>query len=376
MNSFFLSSSDQKTIVRKIFRTILVSLLLYITSQCLQFAISKFEAGSFSMKSMSSHENQILNCKIHPHDITETLESVGGLSEIKNEIRMQVLLPLSRPSLFFNPESSIMRPPKGILLHGPPGTGKTMLAKAIAKEAGCPFLSISLSTLEDKFFGETSKLIKALFSVARKIQPCIIFFDEIDGMIRKRNEFDQSHVYGMKTEFLSQVDGINSSQTDSVIMIACTNCVESLDPAVKRRLPHRYFVDVPTKKELEEIFSLHIKAAGQTIDKEDVAHMVEACRPGVTGSDMKSAVEEAARVHLMQAGSTEEFKTAILKSDVTTDELKVLLGCVTRDHFLEALKSMALLKKKKIRDDFFSKPSKEAQVIPKKSPAPQKTKEI
>ena len=359
----FFCKRDLKLMMKKLLRAVLMSIILYIASQIAQMLISKMESGNmFSSKNMSSYETQIMSCKIDAKDISETLDSIGGLSSIKNDIKMQILLPLSRPSIFFNQDVAIMKPPKGILLHGPPGTGKTMLAKAIAKEANCPFLSLSLSSLENKYYGETSKLLKATFSVARKIQPCILFFDEIDGMIRTRSDFDQSYVYGMKTEFLSQIDGISSSPQDSVIMIACTNCVDSLDPAVRRRLPHKYLVGLPTKDELKEIVALQIESAGETISKTDVSHMIDATRSGVTGSDLKNVVESAGRVHMMECAENERFQNAIKRPEVTASEIKCIIGSVTREHLLKAFVSMKFIDESKLKDDFFeSKESKESK---------------
>ena len=94
------------------------------------------------------------------------------------------------------------------IIQGPPGTGKTMLARAIAGEAQVPFFALTLATLESKWHGESVKLLEAAFRLARRVQPCILFFDEIDGMIRRRSGLDDSHVYAFKTQFLMHMDGV------------------------------------------------------------------------------------------------------------------------------------------------------------------------
>ena len=138
-----------------------------------------------------------------------------------------------------------LHPTKGMLFHGPPGTGKTMIARAIAAECNVPFVALTLASLENKYYGETSRLLRATFSLAKKLQPCILFFDEIDGLLRARTQSDQSCVYNLKTEMLNYMDGIAGAQNDAIFIIGCTNTVESLDPAVRRRLPRVYHVGLP-----------------------------------------------------------------------------------------------------------------------------------
>ena len=172
-------------------------------------------------KSLNTYERQIQDYIIKPESITDTLANVGGLNDIKEDIKSNLLLPLQYPHIFFS--SALLMPTRGILLYGPPGTGKTLLARAIAHEANVPFISLSLSSLENKYYGESSKLIQGAFSLARKIQPCIVFFDEIDGLLRKRTDIDQSATYGFKTELLTQIDGMSSKKNDSIFVIGTTN---------------------------------------------------------------------------------------------------------------------------------------------------------
>jgi SpoVK/Ycf46/Vps4 family AAA+-type ATPase len=225
---------------------------------------------------------------IRPESINERLDDIGGLKSVKEDIRAQVLVPLKHPDVFFG-EIESLHPPRGVLFYGPPGTGKTMLARAIAAEAGCPFVALSLSSLENKWFGETSKLLGATFSLARKLQPCVLFFDEIDGMIRTRGDNDMSAVYGFKTEFLSHMDGIQTNQQDAFIVIACTNCEKSLDPAIRRRLPQKYKIDYPDRNELKSILKVHLIKSG--LKQEAIDAFAETIRDGATGSDIHELVK-------------------------------------------------------------------------------------
>lgn len=117
-----------------------------------------------------------------------TFESIGGQSDLIGQLREAVLLPLLRPDLLLH--SKLLQPTRGILLHGPPGTGKTMLAKAIAKEAGCAFLNVSPSSMLSKWYGESQKRVSAIWSVAYKLEPALLFVDEIDCLFRERSKSD------------------------------------------------------------------------------------------------------------------------------------------------------------------------------------------
>jgi ATPase family AAA domain-containing protein 1 len=123
------------------------------------------------------YEDLIAQEAVNPAGIDVTFMDIGGLEEEEKRLRELVVLPFARPELFAR--GKLLRPPKGVLLYGPPGTGKTMLAKAIAKETKAVFLNISLSTLQDKWFGESQKLVRAVFTLAWKLQPAIVFIDEI-----------------------------------------------------------------------------------------------------------------------------------------------------------------------------------------------------
>jgi len=129
---------------------------------------------------------------------------IGGLDHIIASLRETVIYPLLYPNLFNN-SSILAGAPKGVLLFGPPGCGKTMLAKALAKESGATFINVAISVLTNKWFGESNKLVAGLFSLARKTQPCIIFIDEIDSFVRERTKGDHEATAMMKAEFMTYV---------------------------------------------------------------------------------------------------------------------------------------------------------------------------
>lgn len=129
---------------------------------------------------------------------------IGGLDPIISSLRESVIFPLVYPSLF-TASSSLLSAPKGVLLYGPPGCGKTMLAKALAKESGATFINIAVSVLTTKWYGESNKLVAGLFGLARKMQPSIIFIDEIDSFLRERGRSDHEATAMIKAEFMTYV---------------------------------------------------------------------------------------------------------------------------------------------------------------------------
>jgi SpoVK/Ycf46/Vps4 family AAA+-type ATPase len=203
---------------------------------------------------LDEYERIIANEVIHPDDIHVRFSDIGGLDPIISSLRESIIYPLLYPNLFTS-SSSLLGAPKGVLLYGPPGCGKTMLAKALAKESGATFINIAASVITNKWFGESNKLVAGLFSLARKTQPSIIFIDEIDSFLRERSKGDHEVTGMMKAEFMTLWDGLLSA-SDRILVLGATNRPTDIDSAILRRMPKRFAVGLPGIEQRLKILTL------------------------------------------------------------------------------------------------------------------------
>ncbi|CAI0548158.1 unnamed protein product, partial [Linum tenue] len=236
-------------------------------------------------------EKRLLADVIPPNDIGVTFDDIGALENVKDTLKELVMLPLQRPELFC--KGQLTKPCKGILLFGPPGTGKTMLAKAVATEAGANFINISMSSITSKWFGEGEKYVKAVFSLASKIAPSVVFVDEVDSMLgRRENPGEHEAMRKMKNEFMVNWDGLRTKDTERVLVLAATNRPFDLDEAVIRRLPRRLMVNLPDAPNRAKIMKVILakEDLSPTVDIDAVASMTD----GYSGSDLKNLCVTAA----------------------------------------------------------------------------------
>lgn len=280
---------------------------------------------------LTDYEMMIAAHLVHPEDISVTWEDIAGLGSLIQELRETVILPIQRKELFA--DSQLTQPPKGVLLHGPPGCGKTLIAKATAKEAGTRFINLDVSILTDKWYGESQKLASAVFTLAVKLQPCIVFIDEIDSLLRARNSADHEATAMMKAQFMSFWDGLITDASCTVIIMGATNRPQDLDRAILRRMPATFHIPMPSAAQRKQILKLILEnePVSDDVDIERVAK----CTDGFSGSDLRELCRNASvyrvrdymRNEIRGASSTsdgEEFHDAL--RPITMEDLTVSLN--------------------------------------------------
>lgn len=251
-------------------------------------------------------------------------QDVGGLEQVKQEIRESVQLPLKNPEIFV--EMGV-KPPSGVLLFGPPGTGKTLLAKAIANETSANFIAIKGPELNSKWFGETERAIREVFRKARMVAPCVIFFDEIDSMIRIRGSSNaEPWMDRMINQFLTEMDGLDKK--GQVIVVGATNRPELLDPAILRpgRFDRLIYVPTPDQEARKEILKVHTKnmKLEEDVNLSELVNKMEY----FVGADIENLCREAAMMALREDNKArkvghQHFLTALSKSQPTMNKKTV-----------------------------------------------------
>jgi len=228
----------------------------------------------------------------------ETYADVGGLENQIQEIKEAVELPLTHPEVY---EDIGIRPPKGVILYGVPGTGKTLLAKAVANETSATFLRIVGSELIQKYLGEGPKLVRELFRVAGEMAPSIIFMDEIDAVGTKRYDSTsggEKEIQRTMLELLNQLDGFDDKNDVKVIM--ATNKIETLDPALIRpgRIDRKIEFPLPDSATKRRIFQIHTGKMQMAPDV-DVEELVNT-KDELSGADIKAVCTEAGLLALRE----------------------------------------------------------------------------
>jgi len=267
-----------------------------------------------------------------------TFSDIGGLDHIIASLRETIIYPLLYPNLFNN-SSILAGAPKGVLLFGPPGCGKTMLAKALAKESGATFINVAISSLTNKWYGESNKLVAGLFSLARKTQPCIIFIDEIDSFLRERTKGDHEATAMMKAEFMTLWDGLLSSK-ERIMVLGATNRPNDIDAAILRRMPKRFAIRLPDTSQRKRILTLMLKETELEMDfpMDELARRTD----GLSGSDLKELCRNAAMTPVREYMKRMEGDPAAM-AELKSQDIK-LRPLSLEDFFKDEATSLLLLR--------------------------------
>lgn len=257
--------------------------------------LKKFGKKDIKAFKLNEYELNVASHLVIPSTTGVSWDEIGGLDDIIEEIKETVILPFKHQDIF--QRCKLFQPPKGILLYGPPGCGKTMLAKATARAANCAFLNIEIQQLTDKWYGESQKLAAAVFSLAHKLQPAIIFIDEIDVFLQARSDKDHEATAMMKATFMSLWDGLATNKSTKIMVMGATNRAHKIDQAILRRLPIRLHVPLPNAQQRERILSLVLDGENLALDValQELSEQLH----GFSGSDISEMCRYAsvARVH-------------------------------------------------------------------------------
>merc|ERR1719215_1315220 len=273
-------------------------------------------------------------------------ESIAGLEQAKSLLEEAVVLPLMMPGYF----TGIRRAWKGVLMFGPPGSGKTMLAKAVATQCETTFFNVSAASLSSKYRGDSEKLVRILFEMARFYAPTTIFFDEIDALGSKRGGDEHEASRRVKAELLVQMDGVTSAggagdpsssnpddKPKQVTVLAATNRPWDLDEALRRRLEKRIYIPLPAAEGRQQLFVINLSDVklGADFNRQELVQKTE----GYSCADVTNVCREAAMMGLrkrMQKARQEGIPLA--KMQALKDELDVP---VMQPDFLEAIKNVS-----------------------------------
>ena len=301
----------------------------------------KDRGGVDSESGAVSSEEQELIDTISGTIVTESpnvkWEDIAGLENVKQALREAIVLPIAKPQLF----TGARKPWSGILLFGPPGCGKTLLAKAAATECEATFFSASSADLLSKWLGESEKLISSLFKVARLKAPSLIFIDEIDSVATRRGEGSESGgERRVKTQLLSEIQGLKSTHDKPLLVLGATNRPWDIDNAMLSRFEKRVHVPIPDLKARVGIFKIHTEGVNSSLTDEDFVELAVRTE-GYSGRDIANICREVIMLpvrELDMGGLLEDSDKEVNVRDIDLKDFKKTLKKV------KPMTSKALLK--------------------------------
>ncbi|CAK7894624.1 vacuolar protein sorting-associated protein 4 [[Candida] anglica] len=247
-------------------------------------------------------------------------DDIAGLEQAKEALKEAVILPVKFPQLFVGNR----KPTSGILLYGPPGTGKSYLAKAVATEANSTFFSVSSSDLVSKWMGESERLVKQLFTMARESKPSIIFIDEVDALCGPRGEGESEASRRIKTELLVQMNGVGNDAS-GVLVLGATNIPWQLDAAIRRRFERRIYIALPGVEARTRMFEINIGDVPCECTPQDY-NTLAGMTDGYSGHDIAVVVRDALMQPIRKIQQATHFKPVL-----SDDGKEKLLPCSPGD---------------------------------------------
>ncbi|MEV5743784.1 ATP-binding protein [Microbispora rosea] len=226
-----------------------------------------------------------------------TFADVAGMEAVKEALRVKLLLPVQQPELF---AAFGKRAGGGVLLYGPPGAGKTHLARAAAGELGAAFISVGLADILDMYIGSSERNLRATFEMARRNRPCVLFFDEVDALAARRSDMRQAHTRQLVNQFLAELDGVEENANEGVLVLAATNAPWYIDVAFRRpgRFDQMVFVPPPDASARAAILRILCRDKPLAeMDYDAVAKVTD----GFVGADLKGVVDRAVETKLRQS---------------------------------------------------------------------------
>ena len=290
-------------------------------------SISKDDESKADIGAVSSEEQELIDM-ISGTIVTESpkvkWKDIAGLEHVKQALREAIVLPIIKPDLF----TGARRPWSGILLFGPPGCGKTLLAKAAATECKATFFSASSADLLSKWLGESEKLISSLFKVARLQAPSLIFMDEIDSIATKRGEGSESGgERRVKTQLLSEIQGLKSTHEITMLVLGATNRPWDIDNAMLSRFEKRVHVPLPDLKARAGIFKIHTEGVDSAVSEEDFIELAVRTE-GYSGRDIANICREVIMLpvrELDMSGLLEDSEKEVKVRDIAMKDFKKTL---------------------------------------------------
>ena len=261
-------------------------------SRALSAKVTSIEsAGGAKLKVIANDDTDVLELTrlLQPPEETVTFSDVGGLNDVKKSIHRKIILPFQKPSLF---ERFKKRAGGGILLYGPPGCGKTLLARATAGEVNAPFMSVAVADVLDMYIGESERKLQALFDKARREAPSVLFFDEVEALGGKRQHTREATASKLVSQFLSEMDGF-AQNNQGVLILGATNVPWAVDPAFRRpgRFDRVVFIPPPDREARLEILGklINERPTEGVIDADFLAKKTS----GYSGADLRELIETA-----------------------------------------------------------------------------------